>query len=60
MENTYAFGDDNNDEEMLKTVGHGVAMTPHAKVLESVAEFITKSVEEEGVSYGLKHYGLID
>ena len=60
MENTYAFGDDTNDEEMLKTVAHGVAMTPHAKVLESVAEFITKSVEEEGVSYGLKHFGLID
>ncbi len=59
MENTYAFGDDGNDYEMLQAVGHGVAMTPHVKQLEEVAEYVTCSVAEDGVSRGLERYGLI-
>ena len=59
-ENTYAFGDYDNDIEMLREVGHGIAMTPHSAKLDPVAEYITKSVKEDGVYLGLKHYGLID
>ncbi|MBQ2955541.1 MAG: HAD-IIB family hydrolase [Clostridia bacterium] len=58
-ENTYAFGDGSNDYDMLKCVGHGIAMGHHAEELESCAEFITKTVSEEGIEWGLKHYGLI-
>ena len=60
LENTYAFGDGMNDYDMLKAVGHGIAMGNHAEALEECAEFITKSVREEGIEYGLRHYGLID
>lgn len=59
LENTYAFGDGMNDYDMLKCVGHGVAMGRHAEKLEECAEFITKTVQEEGIEYGLKHYGLV-
>ena len=59
MEHTYAFGDDDNDFEMLQAVAHGVAMTPHAKGLETVAEYITCGVGEEGIFHGLTHYGLL-
>ena len=59
MENTYAFGDDNNDYDMLKEVTHAVIMTPHAPSLEDVAEYIVGSVAEDGICQGLKHYGLI-
>lgn len=58
-ENTYAFGDGSNDVEMLKCVGHGVAMGHHAEELEKCAEFITATVKEEGIEAGLLHYGLI-
>lgn len=60
IENTYAFGDGMNDYGMLECVGHGIAMGHHAEALEECAEFITRTVQEEGIEYGLKHYGLID
>lgn len=59
MDKTYAFGDDGNDYEMLEAVGHGIAMTPHAKQLDEVAEYITCGVAEEGVCQGLTRYGLL-
>ncbi len=59
MDYTYAFGDYDNDIQMLETVAHGVAMTPHSEKLKEIAEFVTKSVKEDGVYWGLKHYGLI-
>ena len=59
IEHTYAFGDGSNDYDMLKCVGHAVAMGHHAEELEECAEFITKTVSEEGIEFGLKHYGLI-
>lgn len=58
-ENTYAFGDDYNDLQMLQTVAHGIAMTPHVPPLDDIAEYVTGTVEEEGVFHGLLHYGLI-
>lgn len=56
---TYAFGDDINDIEMLSAVGCGIAMTPHSEPLEKVAKFFTGSVEEEGISTALTELGLI-
>ncbi len=59
LENTYAFGDDGNDYEMIRDVGFGVAMTPHIPALAEVADYITGSVEDEGIYNALKHIGLI-
>lgn len=59
ISDTYAFGDDNNDLEMLSTVAHGIAMTPHAPALDGVAEYVTESVADGGIYNALKHYNLI-
>lgn len=59
-ENAYAFGDGENDYTMLESVCHGVAMGVHTPVLKNVAEFVTKSVKEDGIYYALsEHYKLI-
>lgn len=59
IKNTYAFGDDKNDVEMLSTVGCGIAMTPHSEALDSVAKMYTGSVKEDGISNALLSLGLI-
>lgn len=58
-EDTYAFGDADNDLTMLQTVGHGVAMGRHTEAVGQAACFVTRTVAEEGVAYGLQHLGLI-
>ena len=59
IENTYAFGDGANDRDMLEAAGHGIAMTPHDPILDSVADFVTCSVKDEGIYNALKHFELI-
>lgn len=59
MENTYAFGDGTNDYDMMKTVAHGVALKDHAGILDEVVEFVTETVENNGVAEGLKTLKLI-
>lgn len=44
-----AFGDGNNDIEMLKTVGHAVAMGNASKELKEVADVICGDVSEDGI-----------
>ncbi len=56
---TYAFGDDVNDIEMLAAVGCGIAMTPHSASLEKTAKMFTGGVDEEGISSALTKLGLI-
>ncbi|RSK26865.1 Cof-type HAD-IIB family hydrolase [Bacillus sp. HMF5848] len=58
-EQVYAFGDGLNDLEMLEFVGTGVAMgNGHPKAKEA-SDFVTKSVDEDGIEYGLKKLGLL-
>lgn len=59
IKNVYAFGDDGNDADMLKFAGCGIAMTPHAAVLDTVADMFTLSVSEDGISTALEKLGLI-
>lgn len=59
IKDTYAFGDDGNDVDMLKTVGCGIAMTPHAAVLDAAADMFTCGVPEEGIAAALTKLGLI-
>lgn len=55
----YAFGDDVNDLDMLKTAGCGIAMTPHAEELEAAADMFTSGVAQDGVAKALTKLGLI-
>lgn len=58
-ENSYAFGDSTNDLSMFEYARHTIAMGEHAKELEPYTEYITRRVEEDGVAYAMKHYGII-
>lgn len=58
-EDAYVFGDSSNDLPMFEYAVHTVAMGVHSKVLEPYAEFITTSVEDDGIWYAMRHYGLL-
>lgn len=55
----YAFGDGLNDIEMLSVIENSVAMGNGEEQTKKVARYITKSVEEDGIMYGLKKLGLL-
>lgn len=56
---TFAFGDADNDYDMFRTVGYGIAMARHTSKLEETASYVTKSVKEDGIFHALKHLGMI-
>ena len=45
---------------MFQFVEHAVAMGNHDPVLDPYAEFVTKTVEEDGIAFAMEHYGLIE
>ena len=55
----YVFGDSSNDLAMFEYADHAVAMGEHAQVLEPYTEYVTKTVEEDGIFHAMRHYGLI-
>ena len=55
-----AFGDGGNDLPMVRDVAVGVAMGNACEELKQVADYVTLSVDEDGVSHALKKFGLID
>lgn len=58
-EKAYAFGDADNDYDMLAAVGTGIAMGRHTKRLEKAAAFVTGTVQEDGVDTALRKLHLI-
>lgn len=58
-EKVYAFGDGLNDIEMLLSVKNSVAMGNAIPSVKAAAKYVTKSVEGNGIDYGLKMVGLI-
>ena len=58
-EDAYVFGDSSNDLAMFQAVPHTVAMGVHDPILDPYTEFVTRTVEEDGVEYAMEHYGLI-
>ncbi|KDE74651.1 hypothetical protein FUSO7_01875 [Fusobacterium necrophorum BFTR-2] len=46
-----AFGDGNNDIEMLKAVGRGIAMKNASEQLKEIADEICGEVAEDGIYY---------
>ncbi|MGE6631231.1 Cof-type HAD-IIB family hydrolase [Bacillus sp. NPDC077027] len=58
VEDTVAFGDGLNDREMIEFVGTGVAMGNAVDELKELADFVTKSVDEDGILYAVNKLGL--
>jgi len=56
MEETIAFGDAENDLEMLKAVGVGVAMGNAHASIQAEAPYVTESVDEDGVARFLERF----
>lgn len=58
-EDIMAFGDGENDIEMLKLAGIGVAMGNASDEVKAAADYVTDGVDADGVEHALKHFGLI-
>ena len=56
---TMAFGDGGNDTTMIRKAGIGVAMGNAIDDLKKEADFVTTTVDEDGIRYALRHFGLI-
>ncbi|EON71282.1 Cof-type HAD-IIB family hydrolase [Lysinibacillus sphaericus] len=54
-----AFGDGDNDMDMLELVGYGIAMANGSERLKSSADFVTKKSTEDGIEYALRKLQLI-
>ena len=59
LEQTMAFGDGENDLEMLRHAAIGVAMGNSSQTVKNAADYVTDSVDEDGIANALAHFGLI-
>ena len=54
-EQTAAFGDGDNDIDLLLAAGTGIAMENASPSCKEAADAITKHHDEDGVAWGMKH-----
>ena len=60
LSETMAFGDGGNDIPMLRVAGVGVAMGNASDIVKREADYVTLTVDNDGVRSALEHFGLID
>lgn len=56
IKNSFAFGDGDNDIEILSEIGFGMAMANGSVKARSSAKVVIPSVFEDGVAYGIEKY----
>lgn len=56
VEQTMACGDTENDMDIIKTAGIGVAMSNATDEIKHIADFITLSNNESGVAYAIQQF----
>ncbi|MDL2209124.1 HAD-IIB family hydrolase, partial [Parabacteroides sp. OttesenSCG-928-O15] len=59
LEETMAFGDGGNDVEMLQHVPLGIAMGNADEGVKAMADYVTDTVDNDGVLKALKHFGVL-
>ncbi len=59
VEESMAFGDGDNDIDMLEVVGIGVAMGNSYYLTKEVANYVTDDIDEDGLYNALKHFSII-
>lgn len=55
-----AFGDGGNDISIIRRAGTGVAMGNAGDNVKAAADYVTTSVDDDGVMNALVHFGVID
>ncbi len=60
LSETMAFGDGGNDMSMLRHVKIGIAMDNAKDEVKQTADYVTTSVDDDGIYNALQHFGLID
>lgn len=55
-----AFGDGGNDKTMLMIAGIGIAMGNANEDVKEIADYVTTSVDNDGVLNALKHFNVIE
>lgn len=58
-EDTMAFGDGENDITMLRYAGTGVAMGNASDEVKAAADYVTSSVDDDGIAMALARFGII-
>lgn len=59
LTDTMAFGDGENDLDMLKAVQLGIAMGNGEEQVKQIADYVTSDINEDGIYNACKHYKLI-
>lgn len=59
IEETMAFGDGGNDIPMLLAAGTGIAMGNSDDKVKAAADYVTTSVDDNGIANALQRFGLI-
>ena len=59
LNRTMAFGDGGNDSSMILQAGIGVAMGNAIDALKQQADYVTTSVDDDGILNALKHFNVI-
>ncbi|MCL2343967.1 MAG: HAD hydrolase family protein, partial [Firmicutes bacterium] len=59
LEAAVAFGDAQNDIDMLRHAGLGVAMDNATDEVKAIADMVTESVEEDGVWRAMEKLGMV-
>lgn len=60
LDETMAFGDGGNDIRMLEHVGVGIAMGNAEDDVKQSADYVTDSVDDDGIAKALVHFGMIE
>ena len=58
-EETIAFGDAENDLDMIRFAGIGVAMGNGEEAVKAAADYVTADIDDDGIEKALKHFNLI-
>ncbi len=58
-EEMMAFGDGQNDIDMLQFAGIGVAMGNASEEVKKEADHVTADIDEDGLALALKHFGIL-
>lgn len=59
LDEVMAFGDGNNDAEMLKFAHIGVAMGNATSLCKANSDYVTSDLEDDGIYKALKHFNII-